>query len=206
MTRLLLAIGALVGFLPCSAWSQSPPATCAVGMGHYEITTTTVAFSVCTAVNTWTRVNPSVSGGGLPSGAILLTLSAACPVGTAEVAALNGMTLIGTLAATGDVGTTGGSDTLTPAGSVSAPIFTGAPLATHLHAFGTLAVAAHTSVATKQGAAAGNVITTATHAVSGSTAAITAGTPAGTNAVPSFTGTPGENRSAFRRVMFCSAP
>jgi hypothetical protein len=42
--------------------------------------------------------------------------------------------------------------------------------AAHTHAFGTLAVAAHTVVSTKQGTASGNVVTTATHTVSGATA------------------------------------
>lgn len=63
-------------------------------------------------------------GGSIPSGAILIMDSAPCPAGFTEVSALAGKTLIGTLAASLDVGTTGGSDTLTPAGSVSAPSLT----------------------------------------------------------------------------------
>ena len=62
--------------------------------------------------------------GTIPSGAILIIDSGACPAGTAEVSAMAGRTLIGTLAANLDIGTTGGSDTLTPAGSVTAPSLT----------------------------------------------------------------------------------
>lgn len=174
------------------------------------------------------------AGGGVPAGLITVIVAGTCPTGWTEVAALNGKMLRGTVAANGDVGATGGSDTITPTvatltaaaqtftgssatssavsggtpagtngtGTVTAtgtiawpagvPTFAGAQLATHLHGFGTIAVASHTVVATKQGSSAGNVVTTATHAVSGSTAAITAGTPAGTVAwpagVPTFAG------------------
>lgn len=187
-------------------------------------------------------INPSnwiiIGGGGgegIPSGLITFIESGSCASGWTEISSLNGVTLVGTIAANVDVGQTGGANLITPLGSVSAPTltmnsytpsgvnsaltFTGSALGTHLHAFGTLSVAAHTVVATKQGAAAGNVVTTATHTVSGSTAAITAGTPAGTintpsftgNAftltgsisVPSFTGTQFDNRSAFKKVIFC---
>lgn len=54
-------------------------------------------------------------------GQITLIISGVCPFGFSEVVALNGKTVIGTLAANHDVGTTGGSDTIMPAGTV-API------------------------------------------------------------------------------------
>jgi hypothetical protein len=184
--------------------------------------------------------------------------SGSCPVGYTEDTSASGKMLLGTVAANSDVGTTGGADSITPTGTVSGgvftgssatsslvsggtpagtvaypagvPTFTGTALATHLHGFGTLAVAAHTSVATKQGTAAGNVITTGTHTVSGSDAAITAGTPAGTIAWPAgvptfagtalathqhtvtatgtigtqtFTGAQFDNRSAWVKVIVC---
>jgi hypothetical protein len=50
--------------------------------------------------------------GGLPSGIIVFSLSA-CPNGFTEVAGLGGKFVLGTVAASGDVGTTGGSDTIT---------------------------------------------------------------------------------------------
>src|SRR5687767_8250808 len=61
-------------------------------------------------------------GGGLPSGLITISLTT-CPSGFTEVTALNGVTLVGTLAANGDVGDPIGDDTITPAGTVSTPTF-----------------------------------------------------------------------------------
>jgi hypothetical protein len=60
----------------------------------------------------------------VPPGLIAISLTA-CPASYTEVTALNGVTLIGTLFANGDVGTTGGSNTITPTGTVGAPVFTG---------------------------------------------------------------------------------
>lgn len=66
------------------------------------------------------------AGGGIPSGAILLIVSGACPAGFTEEATLNGKTLFGTLNANADVGGTGGSDTIMPSGSVTSN-FSGTP-------------------------------------------------------------------------------
>jgi hypothetical protein len=105
---------------------------------------------------------PSGGGGGLPAGAVMLILSGTCPTGYTEATELNGVTLIGTLAANGDVGSTGGANNITPAGT-----FSGTP-ATLAHSGA--AVSAHT------GAAVGN------HAVTQPTIAWPA-------AVPPFLGT-----------------
>lgn len=85
-------------------------------------------------------------GGGtaLPTGSIIIILSGSCPSGYTEATELNGVMLLGTLAANADVGTTGGADTITPTGSNSAPGFTGTA-ATLAHA-GT-AVSAHAGTA-----------------------------------------------------------
>jgi len=206
----------------------------------------------------WNTPTSSGPGASLPSGAIFFLTSGICPIGTTEASDLNGKTLFGTVVANSDVGNIGGNDVITPTGLNSAPvfigdsivssgtsggtssgtiawpagvpIFSGNALATHIHTFGTIAVAAHTVVATKQGASAGNVVTTATHTVSGSTQAITAGTPSGTIAWPAgvpifagsvlaththtttatgsvsaplFTGAQFDNRSAYIKVIFC---
>jgi hypothetical protein len=177
----------------------------------------------------------------IPAGLITLILSGTCPSGFSEVSALNGKTLIGTLAANGNVGTTGGADTITPAGTVAAPVFIGAALSTHSHTIsgGTGAISAGTPAGTNAASAttgncaatniaAGTGATTACKAVApnlavtaqvftGSampthlhgtgtlgTANVSAGTPAGTNSAPAFTGTNFDNRSAFVRVIFCS--
>jgi hypothetical protein len=49
----------------------------------------------------------------VPRGTILL-MTTACPSGYTEVTALNGAMPLGTIAANGDVGTTGGTNTITP--------------------------------------------------------------------------------------------
>ncbi len=185
----------------------------------------------------WATVGGAV--GGLPSGAIVLVDTGACPAGTAEVAAADGRTIIGTLNANANVGTTLGSDTITPAGTNNAPALTmnsytpqgtntapaiswpaGVPVYTGT--VNTLAVTAHTVVATKQGTAAGNVVTTATHTITGipgGTVAWPAGVPThaaatfsgtgatltGSVAAPTFTGTQFDNRSAARRYILCKA-
>jgi hypothetical protein len=122
-----------------------------------------MAASVLAAYSQWPPVNSSLPGNsgqllrndsgvigavdapsGLQSGMIIALLSGTCPSGFSEATALNGKTVIGTLAANGGVGTTGGSDTLTPAGTISTPTFTGAALSTHTHGAGTLSAAAQT--------------------------------------------------------------
>jgi hypothetical protein len=86
---------------------------------------------------------PPAGNGGLPAGAIILILSGTCPAGFSEVPALSGKVIIGTTALAGDVGTSGGSDTITPQGTNSAPTFTGQALGTHAHGTGTYATSAH---------------------------------------------------------------
>jgi len=89
----------------------------------------TLTFPIMRAQSPWTS---SVT----PPGGLTLIISGSCPAGTVEVTSLNGAFPYGTLAANGDVGTTGGSNTITPAGTngtvsftpvgtVAAPTFTG---------------------------------------------------------------------------------
>lgn len=184
----------------------------------------------------------TIGGGGgspqsIPSGLITFVESGSCPTGFSEATALNGVTLVGTITSNADVGTTGGANNITPAGTIGALTFTGSALATHTHTFTGNALANHahelpfqlptatsirpTAVATfgtgTSRAATGTITATAntTSAAvalsqsvsagtpSGSNASITAGTPAGTINTPSFTGTQFDNRSAFRKVIFC---
>jgi hypothetical protein len=112
----------------------------------------------CSSANTWTAVTV---GSTIPSGAIVFLTSGTCPAGWTEVSALSGKTLIGTVAANGDVGTTGGSDTITPAGTTTAPTFTGS--------------SSVTSAQTFTGSSA-------------TTSAVSAGTPAGTNGATATSG------------------
>lgn len=64
------------------------------------------------------------TSGDVPSGSILLLNSGSCPTGYTEQSSLNGKTLVGTLAANGNVGGTGGNDNITPAGTNSTVSFT----------------------------------------------------------------------------------
>ena len=86
-------------------------------------------------------------GSGVPSGAILMVNTGSCPAGFSEVAGLAGRVPLGTTVAAADVGGTGGSDSVTPAGTVSQPTFTGSALAAHAHATGTYATSAHSGTA-----------------------------------------------------------
>ena len=167
---------------------------------------------------------PGGGGGGVPAGAILLIVSGSCPSGYAEETSLDGRLPLGTLAAHADIGSTGGSDNTTPAGTVSQPAFTGDALAGHAHTFTGDLLAAHTHTFTGNalsgGARKGGTTNPASiiengAAVTGSNSSDSAGTPAGTNSSltagtpsgavsqPTFTGTQFDNRSAFVRVIFC---
>jgi len=65
------------------------------------------------------------TGPGFTAGVIVLIVSGTCPAGFVEETTLSGRMVLGTLAANADVGGTGGADAITPAGTVSAPTFTG---------------------------------------------------------------------------------
>lgn len=116
-------------------WGSALPALCVVG--DFYILNTTGDTYTCPAVNTW------VVARGVAAGQITFILSGSCPIGFSEATELNGLTVIGTTVANGDVGTTGGSNSLTPAGTISAPTFTGSALGTHTHTFTGNALGVH---------------------------------------------------------------
>lgn len=122
---------------------------------------------------------PSGIGAQVPSGMIMLTLSSACPTGFTEVAALNGKFVQGTLAANSNVGTTGGSASITPTATSTTPAFTGTTnQSDSAVSAGTPAGTNSTTSATPAGTVAwpGSVPTNA----STTTGSTSAGTPAGT--------------------------
>ena len=99
---------------------------CTPGQGNWTVNTTTVTFQVCNSDGTaWLNVSNS-GGGSVPAGLITLVYSGSCPAGYDEITELNGKTLVGTLAANKDVGTTGGANDITPAGT-NAAISAGTP-------------------------------------------------------------------------------
>lgn len=168
-----------------------------------------------------------LGGAAVPSGAILLINSGTCPTGYSEVSGLDGKTLLGTLNAHGDVGTSGGSDSITPTVNsltAAAQTFTGSSATSSAVSAGTPAGTNGTaSVATVSGSKAG----TSTGAFStiggvspGSSFTVPAETftgsalgththtltATGTNGTSTVTGTLNsfDNRSAFVKVIFCS--
>lgn len=166
------------------------------------------------------------AGEGVPQGAILLILSGACPTGFEEATELNGKTIIGTVAANKDVGTTGGSDTITPEGTNSALTFTGTPFSSvinHTHTVnvndpghahpegyrntGTAGTAGVQGASTANNASIAGGVLSATTGITATTANPAGGvasiTPAGTINTPTFAGTQFDNRSAWIKVIAC---
>lgn len=225
----------LVLLLSTKLYAQVAPLTpCTPNQGSFTFSTTQVTFWACAANGlSWTSVQPQFS---FPSGFITLVTSGTCPSTWTEISALNGKMLRGTLAANGNVGTTAGSDNITPTinslsaaaqtftgnsvvssavsagtpsgtngtvnitplGIVAAPVFTGSALGTHAHELPEQLVSnvlsrwissATFGTGTSR-AAVGQVTVTAntTSAAVALSQAISAGTPAGTNSAPAFTG------------------
>ena len=187
-------------------------------------TTGTITLYVCSAADTWSPISTSP----FPSNAIMLIDSGTCPTGFVEVSGLNGKTVLGTVAANGDVGATGGSDTITPTGAIAwpagVPTFTGSSANTTAVTAGTPAGTNSTS-ATTGNCAASNVaigtgaanackatapnLTVSAQTFTGSALAthqhaVTAtGTIAWPAGVPTFTGAQFDNRSAFVKWIAC---
>lgn len=146
--------------------------------------------------------------GYFPQGGLIAITTGTCPSGFTEVSALNGKMLIGTLAANGNVGGTGGADSITPTGTVSVLTFTGNNITSSAVSGGTPAgtIGALTTGAdssTTGGVAkavaqtpvfTGSALGTHTHTT----------TATGTISQPTFTGSAFDNHPTFTRVIFCS--
>lgn len=157
-------------------------------------------------------VQLSTGGGGIPSGANIFIDSGSCPEGYTENTALSGKTLIGTTAAAGNVGTTGGSDTITPEGTISAitqvishthTVSVNDPGHTHPEGYrntGTAGTAGVQGASTANNASIAGGVLSATTGITATTA-----NPAGgvASITPTFTGTQFDNRSEFVRVIVC---
>lgn len=181
-----------------------------------------------TSEKKWECQTDQQGSGGLPSGLLVFITSGTCPTGFTEDVTLDGKTIIITTTAHGDVGTTGGVDSITPAGSVSQPIFTGNAVDSSLVSGGTPSgtIAWPGSVPTSS-----TYTATTANRGSGSNAAVTGPTswtptitwPAavpiftgvalathkhsttatGTVSQPAFNGTQFDNRSSFKKVIAC---
>jgi hypothetical protein len=182
------------------------PSTCITG-SQFIKSGASAGIYYCSATNTWTLSGGS--GETVPAGSILLIATGTCPSGYVEETGLNGVTLVGTLAANGNVGNTGGNNNITPVGTNSVPTFTGNALSNHAHE---LPFHGGTTPRVTAGYGTGTTIA-ATRALTNTTVtsaapvllsqSVTAGTPSGTVSAPTFTGTQFDNRSAFKFVIFC---
>lgn len=176
------------------------PATCTVGQDFFIHTT--LGPHWCSATNTWLPV-------GEPAGFVGIVTTGSCPAGYTEVTALDGREPLGTLAANANIGTTGGADNITPAGTNTAPAFSGTMGNTASISAGTPAgtVAAPTftgNAATLTGtigsiaatttpsevtlSAAGQNTADQAHTHPAPTLTMDSYTPSGTNGAPAFTG------------------
>lgn len=136
---------------------------------------------------------PAVVGSGVPAGAIVLTLSAACPVGYVEETALAGKFPLGTSVAAANVGTTGGQDTITEVVTHTHPVTDpGHAHAQQRHVTATGALTGITTAPDTSSSSPGAM----GPATASATTGVTVGAPAG--AVASI-----DNRPAFTRVLFC---
>ena len=194
------------------------PSTCSVGQAFWVTTATATELYRCTATNSWTLHDPAATGGGPPAGTIVLVDSGACPAGYTEQTGLTGRTIIGTLNANADVGTTGGADTVTPDAHAGTAV---ADHASHTHTYTQVVNHTHgfTDVrgTTTGGQTTAHGFTEANDTSSGFTSTVTGnpsgGVASGTTAGPSAIVTHGvtqpathaglDNRSAFARVIFC---
>jgi hypothetical protein len=150
----------------------------------------------CSAPNTWTSLAGSGGGGGLAAGEIIIKLSGTCSTGFEEATELNGRTLIGTLAANGDVGTTGGSDSITQVLQHTHTVTVTDP--GHAHAMNVGATDDTAAPFDRADAGTNASGAQATTATGGNFTGVTAATANPAGSVASI-----DNRSAFIKVLFC---
>jgi hypothetical protein len=123
------------------------------------------------------------AAGGVPSGITAMVVSGSCPAGYTEVSALNAAMPLGTVAANGDIGATGGANTVTPTVAsltAAAQAFTGSSATTS-------AVSAGTPAGTN-GTVTGPAQVISWPVGVPTNAAVSAGTPAGTNSATTTSG------------------
>lgn len=215
MLRVLL----IVGFLSIPSWVYSQPNSPCPSANYQPILSnnTGTSFLICEA-GVWVELDLG-GGSGLPADLIVLTLTT-CPSGYVEATELEGVALIGTVAANKNVGTSIGSNTITPTGTVSQPTFTGdafTAVINHTHPItdpGHSHTQASTTIAT--GSTANRLGTNDTSSTAVNTGTTTTGvttnnpaggvasiTPTGTVSTPIFTGNQFDNRPASKYVIFC---
>ena len=148
-----------------------------------------------TAAGALSNLGAAASTSTVPSGAIMFIKTGTCPTGWTQESGFIGLYILATTAAAGDVGTTGGSTSYTPAGSSAAPTvnsltaaaqtFTGASTTVPAETVNALTAAAQvfTGASTTVPAETVNSLTAAAQVFTGSSVtsgATSAGTPVGT--------------------------
>jgi hypothetical protein len=144
-------------------------------------------------------------GSAVPSGLILATVTT-CPAGWTEQTSFAGRSPVATTVAAGDVGTTGGSDSVTPTTSAisltaAAQTFTGTSSSVVLNHTHTVSVTdpGHTHVVTSQTATTGGA-TSYEHGVldtSSAEAEATEVTASGTTGITASTANPGGGAASY---------
>lgn len=172
------------------AQAQQPP-NCAVG--GFVISPDQTIW-VCAGVGSPAVQVQTGGGGSVPAGSIVLIKSGTCPAGYAEDTDLTGRTIIGTVAANGDVGTTGGSDTITQVINHTHTVTVTDPGHTHNQGIRNTGTAGTAGV---QGGSAANNATIA-NAVPSAVTGITASSANPAGGVASI-----DNRSAWIKVIPC---
>lgn len=179
----------------------------------------------CSALNTWSFI-------GTPAGFLGMIDSGTCPDGYTEDATIDGRMALATIASHGNVGSTGGADTITPMGTVGVPVFIGISSSTSSDSAGTPSGSNSAPAFTGGGDSTAFDLGSGTTVMAGTGVVVAAHThihtftpdglvsaptftgvilpthshtftPYGTVSAPSFTGTPFDNRSAFMRVIYC---
>lgn len=102
-----LVIGLLVGLVSSATYAQ-------IRNSSGALVTPQLSGNASDVLKGDGTVGAVEGGSGLPSGAIIFIDTGSCPTGYTEVAALNDKMVRGTVDASGDVGQTGGSDSVTP--------------------------------------------------------------------------------------------
>lgn len=131
------------------------------------------------------------AGGGLPAGVVVLVVSGSCPAGFAEETSLSGRFVLGTVAANGDIGTTGGSDTITSVLNHTHTVTVTDP--GHAHGLDEGQTDGAGTFMDRSNAASAT-----TSATNSATTGITASTANPAGGVASI-----DNRPAFTRVIWC---
>lgn len=200
LIAIIVGLWITAGLLWAQGWppknGSTLPATCTTGQTFYLSTNMSTRMYECVATDQWSSYTTSAGSGGVPTGAIFLILAGTCPATYTEQSELAARTLVGTVAANLDVGTTGGSDSITQ-------------VLNHTHTVD-VTDPGHSHVTqrfpTTTGGSSGF---TADTSMSGTPTANTLTTASGTTGITATTQAPGggvssiDNRSAFTKVIFC---